>query len=90
MVLFLFYFFMQIWNLHNRTTTKSRFSDITATHSWVCLHLWEGSCKSADFVALGPRTTKDLICVVKSAVFAIDLGAMSLLANQESIKLLLS
>lgn len=30
---------------------------------------------------LGPRTTKDLICVAQSAVFAIDLSAMSLLAN---------
>lgn len=55
-----------------------------------CLHLWEGSYASADFVVLGPRTIKDLICVVKSVVFAIGLAAMSLLENQESIKPLLS
>lgn len=76
---------MQMGNLHDRTTTKSSFSDIIDTHSWVCLHLWEGSCKCADFVVLGPRTTKDLICVVKSTVFAVCLGAMSLLANQERV-----
>lgn len=83
-------FFLQIRNLHNGTTTESSFSGVRPTHPWFCLHLQEGNCKSANFVVLGPRTAKGLICVVKSAVFAVDLGGMSLLANQESIKSLLS